>query len=38
MKLDRLLGILTVLLQNDRVSAPYLAGKFEVSRAQSGAT
>ena len=32
MKLDRLLGILTVLLQNDRVTAPYLAEKFEVSR------
>lgn len=32
MKLDRLLGILTVLLQNERVTAPYLAGKFEVTR------
>jgi len=32
LKLDRLLGILTVLLQNDRVTAPYLAEKFEVSR------
>lgn len=32
MKLDRLIGILTVLLQNDRVTAPYLAEKFEVSR------
>jgi len=32
MKLDRLLGILTVLLQNDRVTAPYLAEKFEVNR------
>lgn len=32
MKLDRLLGILTTLLQNDRISAPALAGKFEVSR------
>ena len=32
MKLDRLLGILTVLLQNDRVTVPYLAEKFEVSR------
>lgn len=32
MKLDRLLGILTTLLQNDRISAPALAEKFEVSR------
>jgi len=32
MKLDRLLGILTVLLQTDRVTAPYLAEKFEVTR------
>lgn len=32
MKLDRLLGILTVLLQNERVTAPYLAEKFEVTR------
>lgn len=32
MKLDRLLGILTVLLQNRRVTAPYLAERFEVSR------
>jgi len=32
MKLDRLLGILTVLLQKDRVTAPELAEKFEVSR------
>jgi len=32
MKLDRLLGILTVLLQNSRVTAPYLADKFEVNR------
>ena len=32
MKLDRLIGILTVLLQNDRVTAPYLAEKFEVNR------
>jgi predicted DNA-binding transcriptional regulator YafY len=31
-KLDRLLGILTVLLQNERVTAPELAEKFEVSR------
>lgn len=32
MKLDRLMGILTVLLQNEQVTAPYLAEKFEVSR------
>lgn len=32
MKLDRLLGILTILLQHDRVTAPQLAEKFEVSR------
>lgn len=32
MKIDRLIGILTVLLQKDKVTAPYLAEKFEVSR------
>lgn len=32
MKIDRLIGILSVLLQQDRVTAPYLADKFEVSR------
>ena len=32
MRLDRLLGIVTVLLQQDQVTAPYLAEKFEVSR------
>lgn len=32
MKIDRLIGILAVLLQEDRVTAPYLAEKFEVSR------
>ena len=32
MKLDRMLGILTMLLQNNRISAPTLAEKFEVSR------
>lgn len=32
MKIDRLLGILTVLLQKESVTAPYLAEKFEVSR------
>jgi predicted DNA-binding transcriptional regulator YafY len=36
MKLDRLLGILTVLLQKDRVTAPELAEKFEVSRRTIG--
>ena len=35
-KLDRLLGILTVLLQNDRVTAPFLAEKFEVNRRTIG--
>lgn len=32
MKIDRLLGIITVLLQRDRVTAPELAKRFEVSR------
>lgn len=32
MKLDRLLGIITTLLQKGKVTAPYLAEKFEVSR------
>jgi len=36
MKFDRLLGILTILLQNNRVTAPYLAEKFEVSRRTIG--
>jgi len=41
MKLDRLLGILTILLQNDsardgRITAPYLAEKFKVSRRTIG--
>lgn len=36
MKLDRLLGILTILLQNERVTAPYLAEKFEVARRTIG--
>ena len=36
MRLDRLLGILTVLLQNGRVTAPSLAEKFEVSRRTIG--
>ncbi len=32
MKIDRMIGILAVLLQRDKVTAPYLADKFEVSR------
>ena len=32
MKIDRLIGILSVLLKQDRVTAPELAEKFEVSR------
>jgi predicted DNA-binding transcriptional regulator YafY len=36
MKLDRLLGILTILLQNERVTASYLAEKFEVTRRTIG--
>ena len=36
MKLDRMLGILNILLQNDRVTAPYLAKKFEVTRRTIG--
>jgi predicted DNA-binding transcriptional regulator YafY len=32
MKIDRLLGIVMILLQKDKVTAPYLAGKFEVSK------
>jgi len=36
MKLDRLLGMLTLLLQNDRMTAPELADKFEVSRRTIG--
>lgn len=32
MKMDRLIGILSILLQRDRVSAPELAEHFEVSR------
>ncbi|WP_083761034.1 HTH domain-containing protein [Alkaliphilus metalliredigens] len=31
MKIDRLLGILTMLLNNDRTTAKNLAEKFEVS-------
>lgn len=32
MKIDRLIGILSILLQKDVVTAPYLAEHFEVSR------
>lgn len=32
MKIDRLIGILSVLLQQEKVTAPQLAEKFEVSR------
>ncbi|MBU5484286.1 YafY family transcriptional regulator [Clostridium sp. MSJ-11] len=32
MKIDRLIGIITILLKNDKVTAPFLAEKFEVSR------
>ncbi len=32
MKIDRLMGILTILLQNEKITAPYLAERFEVSR------
>ena len=32
MKIDRLIGILSILLQKDSVTAPDLAERFEVSR------
>lgn len=32
MKLDRMIAILSILLQREKVTAPYLAEKFEVSR------
>ena len=32
MKIDRLIGILSILLQKEKVTAPWLAEKFEVSR------
>lgn len=32
MKLDRMIGILSILLQKEKVTAPYLAETFEVSR------
>lgn len=32
MKIDRLIGILSVLLQKEKITAPELAACFEVSR------
>ena len=32
LKMDRLIGIVTLLLQNDKLTAPMLAERFEVSR------
>ena len=32
MKIDRLIGILSILLQEDKTTAPELAERFEVSR------
>lgn len=32
MKIDRMIGILSILLQKEKVTAPYLAEKYEVSR------
>lgn len=32
MKLDRMIGILSILLQQEKVTAPWLAEKFEVSK------
>lgn len=32
MKIERLIGILSILLQQEKVTAPFLAEKFEVSR------
>ena len=31
-KIDRLMGIIIVLMKNERITASYLAKKFEVSR------
>lgn len=36
MKIDRLIGILSILLQKEKVTAPELAEKFEVSRRTIG--
>lgn len=32
MKIDRLIGILSILLQKEKITAPELAEKYEVSR------
>mgnify|MGYP000402917065 CR=1 FL=1 len=32
MKIERLIGIITILLQQDKVTAPELAARVEVSR------
>ena len=32
MKIDRLIGILSILLQEEKITAPELAERFEVSR------
>ena len=32
MKIDRLIGIITILLQHEKTTAPELAKRFEVSR------
>ena len=32
MRIERLAGILAILLRQEKVTAPYLAEKFEVSR------
>ena len=32
MKMERLIGILSILLQRERITAPELAEQFEVSR------
>lgn len=32
MKIDRLIGILSILLQGEKITAPELAERFEVSR------
>ena len=32
MKIDRLIGILSILLQEEKITAPELAKRFEVSR------
>ena len=32
MKIDRIIGILSILLQEEKITAPELAERFEVSR------